>query len=124
MEGAATCSYGAAHILQARFKQWSDPFPIHVCARCKMPADGNEEINYAWCRLCRSREHIRLINMPFTFLLTMWDLMAMGIVVRIALQESDLPSFGNPMISHQEENQIDDDTREHWIKLFEEENNF
>jgi DNA-directed RNA polymerase II subunit RPB2 len=111
MEAAATGSHGAAHILQARFKQWSDAFRLHVCARCKLPADGNEEINYAWCRLCRSRQKVRIVSVPFTFLLTMTELMAMGIIVRIAVSEFDVPP-NTPK-------KLDLDEREHWLRLYE-----
>ncbi len=114
MEGAALSSHGSAHILQARFKQWSDAFDIHVCARCKLPADGNERINYSWCRLCRSNEKVRRVSIPFTFLLTMWELMSMGIAVRIALAESDIPH------DERKNRKISIDTREHWLRLYEE----
>jgi RNA polymerase Rpb2, domain 7 len=104
MEAAATMSYGASHILQSRFKQWSDPHTVAICAKCQMLADANEEISFAWCRLCKSREQVRMVDVPFTFLLTMDELFATGISVRIALQESDIPQQPNP--------------NEKWIKIF------
>ncbi len=90
METAALASHGASHNLQCRLKELSDPFFVHVCAKCKMLAEGNEEINVAWCRGCRSKKNIYLVSIPFTFLVAITELTAMGIVVRIAVKPDDL----------------------------------
>lgn len=90
MEGVALGCHGAARILQTRYKQLSDPFHVHICAKCKMIAEGNEEIEYSWCRLCQSNEKVFLVSIPFTFLVTIMELQSMGIMVRIALAEADI----------------------------------
>ncbi len=83
MEAAAIGAHGASKILQAAYKQQSDNFNMFICSRCKMAADGNEGICFSWCRSCQSREKIMLVSIPFTLLVTITELMAMGIVVYI-----------------------------------------
>ncbi len=90
METSAISSHGAAHNLQTRLKDLSDPFFVHICSKCKMLAEGNEEIGYTWCRGCRSKRNIYLVSITFTFLVAITELTAMGIVVRIAVKPDDL----------------------------------
>ncbi len=104
MERAAAMAHGAARIVQTRFKQLSDPFKVFICAKCKMIADGNEDTNYSFCRLCQSNEKVFLVSIPFTFLVTLTELMAMGIAVRIALTESDVEKTSS--------------NKYRWLKLF------
>lgn len=90
MERDVLNSHGASYNIEARLKDLSDPFWVHICSKCKMLAEGNEEINYTWCRSCTSKKHIYLVSIPFTFLVAITELTAMGIVVRIAVQPDDM----------------------------------
>lgn len=92
MEKDVLCSHGAAHILECRNKHLSDPFFVYICSKCKLLADGCAELdlNYTWCRGCRSKKYTYLVSIPFTFLVAITELHAMGIVVRIAVTPDDL----------------------------------
>ncbi len=90
MERDVLNSHGASYNIEARLKDLSDPFLVHICAKCKMLAEGNEDIGYTWCRGCASKRNIYLVSIPFTFLVAITELTAMGIVVRIAVKPDDL----------------------------------
>ena len=92
MEKDVLCSHGAAHILECRNKYLSDPFFVYICSKCKLLADGCAELdlNYTWCRGCRSKKYTYVVSIPFTFLVAITELHAMGIVVRIAVTPDDL----------------------------------
>jgi hypothetical protein len=55
-------------------------------------ADGNKEIGYTWCRCCQSKTRVLEVQIPRTFLVSITELLAMGIVVRIAVTKEDVPT--------------------------------
>lgn len=89
MEMSALATYGAAYNLQVRLNHLSDPYTVFICSECKMLADGNKEINYVWCRSCQSKQHVLEVQIPYTLLVSLTELLAMGIVVRIAVEKDD-----------------------------------
>jgi DNA-directed RNA polymerase beta subunit len=92
MEVIAMASYGASHNIQTRINQLSDPYTAYICQNCKMLADGNKEIGYTWCRCCQSKTSVLEVQIPHTFLVSITELLAMGIVVRIAVTKEDIPT--------------------------------
>ncbi len=92
MEKDVLASYGAAYYLECVFKKMSDPFYVYICGTCKMLAEGHSSngLNYTWCRGCRCKTNIYLVDIPFTFLVAMTELTAMGISVKLAIKPDDL----------------------------------
>ena len=109
-ESVATGSHGAAYIIEARFNVLSDPRIIFVCKRCKLLAQGNKEVQFAWCNVCKQRDHVCEVQVPNTFLVTITELFSMGIVIRIALEEDDFKTF------EEHQSQWNDDVIFQWFQ--------
>ncbi len=92
MEKDCMASYGAAYYLECVSKKLTDLHSVYICATCKLLAEGysKNELNFTWCRGCRQRRNVYLVEIPFTFLVMITELIAMGIVVRIAVTPDDL----------------------------------
>ena len=87
MESAALAAHGGAYALRERFREMSDMFEIYVCSACQLTCDDVcPDINYHYCRRCRSTETVRAVRVPFTFLVLTLELFATGIVTKLQVE--------------------------------------
>ncbi len=107
-ESAAISAHGSAHCLQACFNSRSDPHVVYICSECKLIVEGNEDINYIWCRSCQSRTSVCKVNMPQTCLVTLTELLSMGCNVKIAIEKEDIQKYEGT-----------NDSETQWIKWYE-----
>ncbi len=86
MEVNALVAHGASRVLTSRFRDLSDPFTIFVCKQCSVPLDlVNESISFYFCSVCQTREHVKRVNISFTFMILLMELNSMGIDVKLVL---------------------------------------
>lgn len=88
MEAECVIAHSAAEILRERTLTASDPFICYVCSKCGFMADGNVEIDYYFCRVCRTGKMIREVEIGFATKLMTQELMATGIKVKLGLADS------------------------------------
>ena len=81
MERDCLIGYGASMLLNERLMTSSDVFTVHVCEQCGL-------IGHAvWCQNCRTREHLRQLEMPYACKLLFQELQSMNIVPRLKLTD-------------------------------------
>ena len=79
MERDCLIGYGASMLLNERLMTSSDAFQVHVCEKCGLIGHPS------WCQSCRTREHLRTIEIPYAFKLLVQELQSMNIVPRLQL---------------------------------------
>jgi DNA-directed RNA polymerase beta subunit len=89
MESNALAAHGCSKVLQERFRELSDAFEVSICERCGTLVDeANGEVQYYFCRTCQDTNSSLLVQLPFTFLVMILELLSMGIVVRFDVHPS------------------------------------
>jgi DNA-directed RNA polymerase beta subunit len=89
MESNALAAHGCSKVLQERFRELSDAFEVYLCERCGTLVDeANGEVCYYFCRTCQDTQSSLLVQIPFTFLVMILELLSMGIVVRFDVEET------------------------------------
>ena len=81
MERDCLIGYGASMLLNERLMTSSDAFKVHVCEKCGLLGHA------AWCQHCRTREHLRQIEIPYACKLLIQELQSMNIVPRLQLED-------------------------------------
>ena len=61
-------------------KEAYDAFKAHVCEKCGLIGHPS------WCQHCRTREHLRSIEIPYACKLLVQELQSMNIVPRLKLE--------------------------------------
>jgi DNA-directed RNA polymerase beta subunit len=89
MEAECVIAHSAAEILRERTLTAADPFTCYVCSECGFVADGNSEIEFYFCRLCRTGKMVRQVEIGFTSKLMAQELMATGIKVQMGLSDQE-----------------------------------
>lgn len=79
MERNAAAGYGADAFVRERVNTLSDSAVMFVCESCGWKAEGNVQQEYLYCRMCKSPDHVRQVELPFAVILTMAELNAMGV---------------------------------------------
>ena len=75
----------------SRFREASDIFTVHICKTCCTLVDtANSKLNFFWCKICQSREMVREIDLPFTFLVLMLELQATSVVIKLVIEDDDV----------------------------------
>jgi DNA-directed RNA polymerase II subunit RPB2 len=90
MEAECVIAHSAAEILRERTLSAADPFTCFVCKECGQIADGNQNIGYYFCRLCRTNKHVREVEMGFATKLLTQELGSTGIKVKLGLKDKIL----------------------------------
>ena len=80
MERDCLIGYGASMLLNERLMTSSDAFKVHVCEACGLIGHPS------WCQHCRTREHLRSIEIPYACKLLVQELQSMNIVPRLKLE--------------------------------------
>lgn len=81
MERDCLIGYGAASILYERMLISSDVYEANVCANCGF-------IGYeGFCTHCKTKEHMKIVRMPYACKLLFYELMAMGIAPKVRLED-------------------------------------
>ena len=80
MERDCLIGYGASMLLNERLMTSSDAFKVHVCEKCGLIGHPS------WCQHCRTREHLRSIEIPYACKLLVQELQSMNIVPRLKLE--------------------------------------
>lgn len=81
MERDCLVGYGAANIMYERMLLSSDVYNANVCGKCGF-------IGYdGFCNECKSKEHMKIVRMPFACKLLFQELMSMGIAPRIRVED-------------------------------------
>ena len=81
MERDCLIGYGASMLLNERLMTSSDGFKVQVCEQCGLVGHP------AWCQHCRTREHLREIEIPYACKLLIQELQSMNIVPRLKLTD-------------------------------------
>ena len=68
-------------LLNERLMTSSDGFKVQVCGQCGLIARPG------WCQTCRTREHLRQLEIPYACKLLFQELQAMNIVPRLQMTE-------------------------------------
>lgn len=89
MEAECVIAHSAAEILRERTLTAADPFTCYACSNCGFIADGNSEIDYYFCRVCRTGRMVKEIELGFTSKLMTQELMATGIKVKMGLKDEE-----------------------------------
>ena len=84
MERDCLIGYGASMLLNERLMTSSDGFKVSVCEKCGLIGHP------AWCQRCRTKEHLRGLEVPYACKLLFQELQSMNIVPRLKLCESDV----------------------------------
>ena len=80
MERDCLIGYGASMLLNERLMTSSDAFRVHVCEACGLIGHPS------WCQHCRTRDHLRSIEIPYACKLLIQELQSMNIVPRLHLE--------------------------------------
>jgi len=80
MERDCLIGYGASMLLNERLMTSSDGFKVQVCEQCGLIAHPT------WCQHCRTKEHLRQLEIPYASKLLFQELQAMNIVPRLKLE--------------------------------------
>jgi DNA-directed RNA polymerase III subunit RPC2 len=78
MERDCLLAYGASNLLLERLLISSDPFHVHVCARCGLFKSE------AYCETCSSND-VHRVRLPYACKLLFQELLAMNIKPKIDL---------------------------------------
>ena len=71
-----------------RFREFSDAFDVYICKACSYFVDeANPTIDFFFCSRCQSREGVRQVKLPFTFLVLMLELMGTGVLVKLDIED-------------------------------------
>jgi len=88
MEAECVIAHSAAEILRERTLTAADPFDCYICASCGFVADGNIDINYYFCRVCRTGKMVKKVEIGFASKLMTQELNATGIKIRLGLSDT------------------------------------
>lgn len=89
MESSALVAHGSAHTLQERLRELSDVFDVYICRDCGIMSDYvSNEMDFAYCGICNSTDSVRMVRVPFTFLILVLELLATGISMKFTLRDT------------------------------------
>lgn len=99
MERDTIISHGAANVLIDRLLKNSDAYKTVACAKCGLLAEPAKPGGYKlsgmairatkpYCRLCRSSEHVREIEIPYACKLLMQELQCLNFVPQLVLEDT------------------------------------
>ncbi|KNC56374.1 DNA-directed RNA polymerase [Thecamonas trahens ATCC 50062] len=83
MERDSFLAHGVAVALRDRLFYSSDPYRIHVCALCGLPAVANVKSAQFYCQACNNTTRIYQVNVPYAGKLLFQELQAMNIAPRM-----------------------------------------
>lgn len=86
MERDCAISYGASALLLERFMLSSDDFLAYVCETCGL--FSYEKNGVLWCPTCQSGKDVVKIRIPYAAKLMIQELISMGVLVRMQLEDS------------------------------------
>ena len=81
MERDCLIGYGASMLLNERLMTSSDGFSVHVCEQCGLIGHP------AFCQNCRTKQHLRQLDIPYACKLLFQELQSMNIVPRLKLTD-------------------------------------
>jgi DNA-directed RNA polymerase subunit B len=87
MERDCLIGHGASALIMDRLLEESDEATILICEKCGLLAYYEAKQNRYICRVCGDRSIISPVNLSYAFKLLMQELMGLGVVPRLNLQE-------------------------------------
>lgn len=87
MEAECVIAHSASEILRERTLTAADPFLCYVCGQCGFMSDGNPDLGYYFCRVCKTGRFVRGVEMGHTTKLMVQELNATGIKVKFSLDD-------------------------------------
>ena len=88
MELSAVAAHGGSVNLQHRFREFSDVFIVYACKKCSYLVDeSNPDVDFFFCNRCHSRDHVRRLKLPFTFLVLILELMSTGVLLKLDIKD-------------------------------------
>jgi DNA-directed RNA polymerase beta subunit len=89
MEMECLTAHGVSEILYERTSTTSDAYHTTFCSICGHISESNLSIQYLYCRVCQTGEHIRKISLSYSTKLMIQELAATGI--KLLLSENAPP---------------------------------
>ncbi|PHT63356.1 hypothetical protein T459_32720 [Capsicum annuum] len=87
MERDCLLAYGASMLIYERLMLSSDPFEVQVCRKCGLLGYYNYKLKTGFCSMCKNRENISTMKLPYACKLLIQELQSMNIVPRLKLGE-------------------------------------
>lgn len=88
MEVDALVAHATPFTLRERMMEMSDEYKCYICKRCGMIASGNVNLQYYYCTICHSSDHIRTVYLPYASKLLVHELMSTGIKTKLKLRDA------------------------------------
>ena len=79
MELECIMAHAGTEILRERTLTTSDEFTVYACSKCGNIGDGNKNIGLFFCRVCKTGQHMRTVDIPYTTKLLMQEQNATGV---------------------------------------------
>ncbi|KAK1273848.1 DNA-directed RNA polymerase II subunit RPB2 [Acorus gramineus] len=87
MERDCLIAYGASMLLFERLMVSSDPYEAKVCKKCGLLGYYNHKLKTPYCTMCKNRDNISSMKLPYACKLLFQEMQSMNIVPRLQLTE-------------------------------------